>query len=96
MGRLTRRVAVPVAGALLLLIAATTGVASSVFGGGGAGDSCLGTVTAPGATPAGLSAGQARNGRAKSRRSCEAAEADRDQLNKFCGPLAVGRGPRAL
>jgi murein DD-endopeptidase MepM/ murein hydrolase activator NlpD len=54
---------VAVGAALLVLIAgagAGAGVVSSVFGGGG-GVGCLGTVTAPGATPAGLSAEQARN-----------------------------------
>ncbi|TCB91649.1 M23 family metallopeptidase [Micromonospora zingiberis] len=61
MGRVALWVATGVAVALLLLTSATAGVVSSVFGGGGGGGSCVGAVTAPGATPAGLSAEQARN-----------------------------------
>ena len=59
MGRLAAWITVGVAGALLLVTAATAGVVSSVFGGWGGG--CLGTVTVPGAAPAGLSPEQARN-----------------------------------
>ncbi|WP_327025158.1 M23 family metallopeptidase [Micromonospora sp. NBC_01739] len=58
MGRVALWVGVGFVVALLLLTSATAGVVSSVLGGGG---SCVGTVTAPGATPAGLSAEQARN-----------------------------------
>ncbi|GIF74114.1 M23 family metallopeptidase [Asanoa siamensis] len=61
MGRLAEWVAIGVAVALLLLTAATAGVVSSVFGGGSGGTTCPGVVTAPGATPGGLSPDQARN-----------------------------------
>lgn len=60
MGRLAGWVAIGVAVALLLVTATTAGVVSSVFGGGDGGG-CLGTVTTPGAAPAGLSAEQASN-----------------------------------
>ncbi|SCL26365.1 Peptidase family M23 [Micromonospora nigra] len=60
MGRVALWVATGAAVALLLLTSATAGVVSSVFEGGGGGGSCAGAVTAPGATPAGLSAEQAR------------------------------------
>jgi murein DD-endopeptidase MepM/ murein hydrolase activator NlpD len=47
---------------VLLIGAAGAGAVSALLGGGGAtGKVCLGTVTTPGATPAGLSAEQARN-----------------------------------
>lgn len=61
MGRIVGWVASGVAVVLLLIIAATAGVVSSVFGGGGGGGSCVGAVTVPGATPAGLTAEQSRN-----------------------------------
>src|SRR6266508_244278 len=55
-------VGVAVVAALVLIVgAAGAGVVSALFGGGGTGEVCLGTVTASGATPAGLSAEQARN-----------------------------------
>ncbi|MFB9238347.1 M23 family metallopeptidase [Plantactinospora siamensis] len=57
MGRVAAWVTPGAAGLLLLLTAATAGVVSSASGGG----SCVGAVTVPGATPAGLSAEQARN-----------------------------------
>ena len=60
MGRVALWVAVSAAVALVLLAGAAAGVVSSVFGGGG-GAGCLGTVTSPGATPAGSSAEQAGN-----------------------------------
>ncbi|PSK65573.1 Murein DD-endopeptidase MepH [Micromonospora sp. MH33] len=59
MGRVAVWVTAGAAGSLLLLTAATAGVVSSAFGGGAG--TCVGAVTAPGATPAGLSAEQARN-----------------------------------
>jgi hypothetical protein len=48
---------------VVLIAAAAGGVVAALFGGGGAatGEVCLGTVTNPGATPAGLSPEQARN-----------------------------------
>jgi murein DD-endopeptidase MepM/ murein hydrolase activator NlpD len=48
---------------VLLIAAAAGGVVAAIFGGNGAatGEVCLGTVTNPGATLAGLSAEQARN-----------------------------------
>ncbi|WP_213454665.1 M23 family metallopeptidase [Rhizomonospora bruguierae] len=61
MGRIVGWVASGVAVLLLLIIAATAGIVSSVFGGGGGGGSCVGAVTVPGATPARLTAEQARN-----------------------------------
>src|SRR6266511_2653108 len=55
-------VGVAVVAALVLIVgAAGAGVVSALFGGGGTGEVCLGTVTTPGATPAGLSAEQTRN-----------------------------------
>jgi len=61
------RVIVYAAGGVLavvvLIAAAAGGVVAAIFGGDGAatGEVCLGTVTNPGATPAGLSPAQARN-----------------------------------
>ncbi|MGA5305946.1 M23 family metallopeptidase [Nucisporomicrobium flavum] len=62
MGRLVTGVAVVAAALVLLIAAGAAGVVGSVFGGDGwYGAGCLGAVTAPGATPAWLSAEQARN-----------------------------------
>lgn len=60
MGRVIGWATTGIAVLLLLIVAAAAGVVSSVFGGGGDAG-CLGAVTAPGATPAGLSAEQAAN-----------------------------------
>ncbi len=60
MGRVITIGCAVVVGVVLLVGAAGAGVVSAVFG-GGSGGGCVGTVTNPGATPAGLSAEQARN-----------------------------------
>jgi murein DD-endopeptidase MepM/ murein hydrolase activator NlpD len=64
-GRLVTGVAVAAVAAVVLLIAAAAaGVIGALSGGGGGyGGACLGAVTAPGATPAGLTAEQAGNAR---------------------------------
>ena len=61
MGRVALWVAVAAALLFVVIAGAAAGVVSSVFGGGGGGAGCLGAVTTPGATPAGLSGEQARN-----------------------------------
>lgn len=62
MGRMIALACAIIAAVVLLIGAAGAGVVSAIFGGGGGtGGACLGTVTDPGATPAGLSAEQTRN-----------------------------------
>jgi murein DD-endopeptidase MepM/ murein hydrolase activator NlpD len=60
-GRLAAWIAGGLVVFLVLITAAAAGVVSSVFGGGADGGGCLGAVTTPGATPAGLSGEQVRN-----------------------------------
>lgn len=60
MGRIALWVALVAAMLLVLITGTAAGVVASVFGGGGDAG-CLGAVTAPGATPSGLSAEQSRN-----------------------------------
>lgn len=62
MGRLIALGCAIVAAVVLLVGAAGAGVVFAIFGGGGGGGgACLGTVTDPGAVPAGLSGEQSRN-----------------------------------
>jgi len=63
-GRVVGTAVAVVAALLFLVVAAAAGVVSAVsggIGGGGAVGGCLGVVSTPGATPAGLSGEQARN-----------------------------------
>jgi murein DD-endopeptidase MepM/ murein hydrolase activator NlpD len=67
-GRLVTGVAVAVVAVVVLIAAAAAGVVGAVSSGGGgsgamSGAGCLGAVTAPGATPEGLTAEQAGNAR---------------------------------
>jgi len=62
-GRVIAYAAGGVLAVVVLIAAAAGGMVAAIFGGDGAatGEVCLGTVTNPGATPAGLSPEQARN-----------------------------------
>lgn len=61
MGRVITLAVTIVIAIVVIIGAAGAGIVSLLFGGGGSGGLCLATVTAPGATPAGLTPEQTRN-----------------------------------